>query len=306
VARASVVPLVAVARVLYLRHGAVWNALSSIPLSFLWFFSVSSQFSVQQFDKPRARQRAVSLRGWARQRTAATLFVLLCGIFLCVSGCGILPDNGQANTPPPSHLTVQQAPKTRLTYVAIGASDTFGIGTDDPDTQSWPADLAKQLGQSVHLVNLGIPGVHADSASNVEVPIALDNHPDVITIWLAVNDLADNVPLVDYTRNLDAILTRLQILAPHTRIALANVPDVTLLPRFQNTDKQALHARIAAYNTSIATLVRRHHVLLVDLYARWQDLASHPDYISDDGFHPNAFGDTAIAAIFYQVLQENT
>ncbi|GAC1392348.1 MAG: hypothetical protein NVS4B11_27210 [Ktedonobacteraceae bacterium] len=200
---------------------------------------------------------------------------------------------------------VQQAPQTRITYVAIGASDTFGYGTDDPQTQSWPSDLAAKLGDGVRLINLGIPGVHADSALSVEVPVALDSHPDLITIWLAVNDLADNVPLATYTHNLDSILTHLQTLVPHTRIVVANVPDITLLPRFQTENAQALHTRISAYNAAIATLIQHHHVLLVDLYARWQDLANHPDYISDDGFHPNAFGYAAIATIFYQVLQEN-
>jgi len=223
---------------------------------------------------------------------------------LCVTSCGTF-SGAQTTTTSPNNLVVQQAPKARLTYIAIGASDTFGIGTDDPQTQSWPADLSAELGDGVHLVNLGIPGVHADSALNVEVPIALDSHPDIVTIWLAVNDLADNVTLSSYTHSLDSILTRLHTLTPHTRIMVANVPDIALLPRFQTQDAQALHARIAAYNTAIASLVQRHHVILVDLYARWQDLANHPDYISDDGFHPNAFGYAAIATIFYQVLQEN-
>ncbi len=221
----------------------------------------------------------------------------------CVTGCGSLL--GQTTTTTPNNSKVQQATKARLTYVAIGASDTFGTGTDDPQTQSWPSDLTTKLGDNVHLINLGIPGVHADSALNVEVPIALDSHPDIVTLWLAVNDLADGVSLNDYTHSLDSILTRLQSLTPHTRILVANVPDITLLPRFQTQNAQALHTRITAYNMVIASLVQKHSALLVDLYARWQDLANHPDYISNDGFHPNAFGYAAIANIFFKVLQEN-
>ncbi len=259
---------------------------------------------MQQFDNRLGRKQALSLRGWLgrQQHTGFTFFVLLCAIAFCVTSCGAI-SGGQ--TTPPNNPVVQQAAKARLTYVAIGASDTYGIGTDDPQTQSWPADLSTKLGDDVHLINLGIPGVHADSALNVEVPIALDSHPDIVTIWLAVNDLADNVSLTDYTRSMDSILTRLQQLTPHTRIAVANVPDVTVLPRFQTENAQALHERITAYNTVIASLVQKHHALLVDLYTRWQDLANHPDYISNDGFHPNALGYAAIATIFYQVLQEN-
>src|ERR1700736_5073928 len=47
---------------------------------------------------------------------------------------------------------VQQVPKSRLTYVAIGASDTFGIGADDPQTESWPVDLAAKFGSDIRLV----------------------------------------------------------------------------------------------------------------------------------------------------------
>ena len=260
---------------------------------------------MQQFDSRVDRKQALSRRGrlGSHRHIGFTFFVLLCAIALCATSCGTF--SGSQTTAPSNHLVVQQAPKARITYVAIGASDTFGIGTDDPQTQSWPADLSTKLGNGVHLINLGIPGVHADSALNVEVPIALDSHPDIVTIWLAVNDLADGVSLTTYTQSMDSILTRLQPLMPHTRIAVANVPDITSLPRFQTENAQVLHAQIAAYNKVIASLVQKHHALLVDLYTRWQDLANHPDYISDDGFHPNVFGYAAIATIFYQVLQEN-
>jgi lysophospholipase L1-like esterase len=203
-------------------------------------------------------------------------------------------------------LSVQQTPKARLTYVAIGASDTFGTGTDDPPTQSWPSDLANKLGNGVHLVNLGIPGIHVHEALNVELPVALDSHPDLITVWLAVNDLADQVPLDSYSHDLDLLLSRLQSAAPHTQIVVANVPDLTLLPRFRSTNAQELQTTIVAYNTTIATIVQRHHVLLVDLYQQWRELASHPEYVSSDGFHPNALGYTRVAEIFYQVLQKHT
>jgi lysophospholipase L1-like esterase len=34
-------------------------------------------------------------------------------------------------------------------------------------------------------------------------------------------------------------------------------------------------------------------------------MAAHPEYISSDGFHPNALGYTKLAEFFYQVLQES-
>ena len=199
-------------------------------------------------------------------------------------------------------MAVQQTPKARLTYVAIGASDTFGTGTDDPQSESWPADLALKLGRGVRFVNLGIPGIHAHEALQVELPVAIDARPDLVTVWLAVNDLADHVPADSYAHDLDTLLSRLHEALPHARIAVANVPDLTLLPHFRSTNVSALRSQITAYNTTIAATVTRHHVILVDLYSLWHELANHPEYISNDGFHPNALGYSRIAQIFYTVL----
>jgi lysophospholipase L1-like esterase len=227
--------------------------------------------------------------------------LLLCCLLPLLIGCSAM-SSGQ-----PAALTVQHAPQSAYTYVAIGASDTFGIGTDDPLTESWPADLASQLGstiKNVRLVNLGIPGIDVDKAIHVELPVALDAHPALVTIWLAVNDLADNVPLPTYAQDLDLLIGSLQAENPQVRIAVANVPDLAFVPHFQSVKPQVLAAQVAAYNQQIATIVQRHHVLLVDLYQRWQELATHPEYISDDGFHPSTLGYEQIANIFYQVLTE--
>jgi lysophospholipase L1-like esterase len=223
------------------------------------------------------------------------LFSLVLLLFL--TACSPFPDGSTKN------FTLLQAPKARLTYVAIGASDTYGLGTREPATQSWPVDLAHSLGPDVHLVNLGIPGIDVRQALDLELPIALDTHPDLVTVWLAVNDLADKVPLVSYKNDLDTLLTRLQAAFPHARIAVANVPDLIFVPHFHTTDPTTLRKQVSSYNAVISDVVQRHGVILVDLYAQWQALATHPEYISSDGLHPSVVGYAQVAKIFYQRLQ---
>jgi lysophospholipase L1-like esterase len=247
------------------------------------------------------RERCYGYKHRIKRRQGVRAAVLSCLALLLLAGCAILP-NEQGGS---GQLKVQQAPKTRLTYVAIGASDTFGIGTDDPETESWPADLTAKLGNGVRLINLGIPGIDAHEALTSELPVAIDAHPDLVTVWLAVNDIADNVPLNSYAHDLDLLLSRLQAGAPHAKIVVANVPDLTLLPHFQSYDLHALRDQIDAYNNAINSIVARHHVLLVDLFRLWQELAEHPEYISSDGFHPNDIGYMRLAELFYQVLRQN-
>ncbi len=196
-----------------------------------------------------------------------------------------------------------QRTQGKLTYVAIGASDTFGLGTDDPYTQSWASDLAVELGHRFRLINLGIPGAVMHSALGLELPVALDAHPDLVTVWLGVNDIADNVPVSSYAHDLHRLLSRLQAGMPHVRIALANIPDITLLPHFRTSNLQVLHIRIRDYNAAIANNAERHHVILVDLSAFNDVIKNHPEYISRDGFHPNDLGYLQLAEVFYQALR---
>jgi lysophospholipase L1-like esterase len=223
-------------------------------------------------------------------------FFACCLLFCCVA-CDPFSTT-QQSTP----TAVLQQPASQLTYVAMGASDTYGVGADDPDMQNWPADLSILLGRQVHVVNLGVPDINLHSALGVELPIALDEHPALVTIWLAVNDLAENVPVANYAHDLNLLLTRLRTALPHARIAVANVPDITLLPHFKSYNAQNLRALILAYNDVIAGSVAQHSALLVDLYK--SDLAQHPEYISNDGFHPNTIGYAQIAQLFYQVLKK--
>ncbi len=231
------------------------------------------------------------------ESAAFQLFPLFCVALL--ASCGSV-SSGAAVA---QSSTVQQSPQARLTYLALGASDAFGLGADDPQTQNWAADLARQLGSGVHLINLGIPGITLHQALNVELPVALDTHPNLITIWLSVNDIGNYVPPAQYASDLETLLSRLQAADPHVVIEMANVPDLRLLPYFQQRyNQQLLYQQVLAYNVIIAAAAQRHHVILIDLFDKWQILRQHPEYISSDGFHPSTLGYEQLANLFYQTL----
>jgi lysophospholipase L1-like esterase len=254
---------------------------------------------------PDKHYQSTSLATQATVRTQQARMLFLLALLLpCLTACTLPFSSTKPATN--SRLVLQQAPAARQIYVAIGASDTYGIGSDDPDEQNWPADLTRLLGHNTRMINLGVPSIDAHQALNVELPVALDAHPDLVTIWLAVNDLADQVPVNSYAQDLNTLLSRLHSELPHARIAVANVPDLSYLPRFANVNHQSLEQQIQAYNAVIATIVARYQDTLVDLYHLANQLASHPEYISSDGFHPNTLGYEIVAQVFYQVLQKNS
>lgn len=230
--------------------------------------------------------------------------LLFCFLMLLCSACAQVSTDvsGQPGTAA-SH---QQSAKL-ITYVAIGASDTFGVGTDNPYVENWATDLADLLGPShVHLINLGIPGITAHDALSLELPIALEAHPDLVTIWLGVNDIVANIPANSFASDLNTLLAHLRVGSSHARIAIANIPDLTLLPFFAGHDPAALTQQIQAYNAAIASTAQRYGAILVDLTQQNYNLRAHPEYISSfDGLHPTDIGYQQLAKVFYQALQNH-
>jgi lysophospholipase L1-like esterase len=230
-----------------------------------------------------------------------TVIALLSLVVLLLGGCSQL-------AAPASNVigNTSSAARGQFTYVAIGASDTFGIGTDDPYYQNWASDLGVELGPRVHVINLGIPGILVHDALNLELPIALDSHPALITIWLAVNDIVAKVPVNSYSHDLNLLVSRLQAGIPHVIIAIANVPDLRYLPRFSKLTlpaQQALYAQMLQYNAAIGAIAHHHQIILVDLSQQSYNLKNHPEYISSDGFHPNDIGYLQLAELFYHAVQ---
>jgi len=223
-------------------------------------------------------------------------FALL-AVLLLIAPVACSPAPGPTRAPQPGVPMTQATATPVRVYVAIGASDAFGIGTDDPQKQAWPVALARTLGTSFRLINLGIPGATVDLATRVELPVALDAQPQVISVWLAVNDFDAGVTLDTYRGQLRALLHAL-VAGTHALVYVANLPDLTLLPYFAHRDSGALQSAVSAWNAAIATVCTDEGAVLVDLYATWTELAAHPEYISVDGFHPSALGAARLAALF--------
>jgi acyl-CoA thioesterase I len=196
--------------------------------------------------------------------------------------------------------TAKAQPAKPPTYVAIGASDAVGVGARSPETDGWVPRFGARLGANVRVVNLGISGSTLSQALNEQLGPAIDAQPDVVTVWLAVNDLNARVPLERYAADLDMLLGKLE--PTHARVLVGNVPDLASLAAYRGLDPAPLAAQVDAWNQVIADTASRHGATLVDLYAHWQDVAEHPEYLSADGFHPSSDGYQALANVFADAI----
>lgn len=186
-------------------------------------------------------------------------------------------------------------------YVAIGASDSVGTGARNPGTEGWVPVLQSKMPIGTRLMNLGIGGLSTRQAVDQVLPVAVDANPTVITVWLGVNDLANNVPLTSYRADLDALLGGLRG-GTRARVFVANLPDLTLLPAFRERDPAVLRAEVMRWNDEIAAAVAANDAVLVDLFTGWAELRERRELIARDGLHPSTAGHRRLAEIFWQTI----
>jgi acyl-CoA thioesterase I len=228
-----------------------------------------------------------------RQRAGALLALTLC--LLLVSACA------SASTVAPDALRLRPA----LSIAVMGASDAWGVGTHDPDRLNWPTLLAADLPPTTHVINLGEPGATLAQARRSELPVVLGERPDVAVIWLAVNDIINNVRLNTYSAQLRQTLAAIHKQSPQTRVFVGNVPDLTQIPYFSSWDRAALTAEVSAWNTAIAQACAMGSATLVDIHRVWGQAGAHSDYVSDDGLHPSDRGAAALASVFSDAIAQS-
>jgi acyl-CoA thioesterase-1 len=203
------------------------------------------------------------------------------------------------------------APAPRAVYVAVGASESVGVGADNPVTESWPQVLfrtAMPIGTVFY--DVAAAGATVREALADQVPRALELAPTVVTVWLNVNDITAFVPVERYEEDLRTLVHDLRR-SGRTRVLLANTPPLDELPALVrlHLPEPAVAQAVARYDDAIARVAAAEGADLVDLHAAGVTAiadGTFPSLVSGDGFHPSTPGHAAVARAFARVLAAST
>ena len=198
-------------------------------------------------------------------------------------------------------------------YVSVGASETTGVGSDQPLRDAWPRVLHRTaLAPGAIHVNMGIPGATVAQALAEEVPTTLDTRPHLVSVWLNVNDIRRGVDVATYEAQLESLVRQLRR-GGQTRVLVANTPPLDQLPAYELgrllaevPTPEEVQALVARYNEAIARVVQRQGAFLVDLHAvgmAARAAGTEASFISRDGFHPSTAGHARVAEAFAEVLK---
>jgi lysophospholipase L1-like esterase len=234
--------------------------------------------------------------------------VLVVTCAAALTACSAAPAAPQSQTErPTAPATSARASATAnsgIRYVAIGASDSVGVGASDPAKGSWPALIASRLpAGSPPYTNLGVSGSLAVQAVSQQLPGAIAQRPDVVSVWLAVNDLNATIEPASFADALGQIVDGL-VQKTGATIFVGNVPDLRGVPVYAGVDKARLLASIQTYNDAIAALAAKNptRVKVVDLFTGSAALVS-TGTVSTDGFHPSDEGYQLIAERFASAMR---
>jgi lysophospholipase L1-like esterase len=150
------------------------------------------------------------------------------------------------------------------------------------------------------LQNLGVSGKRISYIEDTELPAAIAYKPDVVTIWAGPNDIIHGNEPEEFEGPLRNVLHQLRE-QTSALVVIANVPDLTRLPRFMlDPDPDVTITKIVAYNNIIAQEAAAYSVPVVDLFAG--GYASEWSYVSLDGFHPSNKGHAKIAELYLDII----
>ncbi len=196
-----------------------------------------------------------------------------------------------------------------LHYVAIGASDAVGYGAV-PETNGYVYLIRDELGdyaKNVSFNNLGKSGNTVYEMIDLQLEDAVNLEPDLITIWAGGNDFIDimkeRMTYSSFDEQLNFLVFSLRDFLPNTEIIIANLPDLSELPEFDNlphSDVLRAEQLIIDMNSAISEVAESYGAELVDFYE--SAFISDRDNLSDDDFHPSNSGYRIMADLFMDCI----
>ncbi len=215
--------------------------------------------------------------------------LLLAAFVLMLVACG--PHTSSSQGDDQKTMITNDKSDAPVNYVAVG--DSTGVGVGAGRDGGYPARLLKRIKQErtkAKLVNLCVSGATSEDLLREQLEQAIAARPTLITVAIGINDMGHYVAVEKFARNFEEIVRRLKT-ETSARIVVSNLPDISFAPVAPVAMREQLRAQINLFNKHIAEIVKRYGVSLVDAYTETHSvIPTHPEFFSDDGFHPSDEG----------------
>ena len=177
-----------------------------------------------------------------------------------------------------------------IVYVALGDSTGAGVGARDGGYVARLFTRIVERRPGSKLSNLCVSGATTADLLRSQLDRGVALNPDLVTVGIGINDIGHGLTLEQFSKNYEEILSTLTQ-KTRARIVVTNLPDVSSAPRIPGALRAQYQQQIIQFSRRLEEIAARHGVTVFDIYTiTTQELASHPEYFSSDGFHPSDAG----------------
>jgi acyl-CoA thioesterase I len=189
-----------------------------------------------------------------------------------------------------SQGTIQPMTTGPIVYVALGDSTGAGVGAREG---GYVGRLFKRIVErrpGSTLSNLCVSGATTADLVRGQLERGVAANPDLVTVGIGINDIGHGLTLEEFSKNYEEILSTLKE-KTKARIVVTNIPDISSAPRIPGVMRSQYQRQIIEFCQRLEEIAKRHDVTVFDIYSITKDeLPSHPEYFSNDGFHPSDEG----------------
>ena len=177
-----------------------------------------------------------------------------------------------------------------IVYVALGDSTGSGVGARNGGYVLRLFNRLVELRPGSKLTNLCVSGATTEDLVRNQLQRGTEMNPDLVTVGIGINDIGHGLTIEQFARNYEEILSTVQQ-KTQARIVVTNIPDISSAPRIPGPMRREYQQQIIRFNERLEEIAKRHGVTIFDMYTISKDeLPSHPEYFSSDGFHPSDKG----------------
>jgi lysophospholipase L1-like esterase len=219
------------------------------------------------------------------ERFLALVFFLVSGAAACAQSGSIKKENMT------SMGTDEQRNASAIVYTALG--DSTGVGVGARDGRGYVARLFEHISKehsSARLHNLCVSGATTEDVLRGQLDAAISTHPTLVTLGIGINDIGHGMTIERFARNYEEIIKRLKA-ETKAAIVITNIPDMSFAPVIPTSQRDETRRSVQLFNEKLEAIAKRYELFVVDTYAETQRvIPAHPEFFSEDGFHPSAEG----------------
>ncbi len=184
----------------------------------------------------------------------------------------------------------ENAASKKIIYVALGDSLTAGVGTNNV-IETYPYLIATKIknSQNVEVYNLAYPGDQSSQLLKNQLPQALTENPDLVTILVGINDLHNFISENQFKKNYQEVIKELKN-KTHSKIVLINIPYLGSSKTLFFPWNLILDYKTKQFNRVIEDLANENNLKYIDLYSTKKSFEQDNSLYSADLFHPSPSG----------------